>query len=418
MRYLSTERIQQKRRLKAKQKRLKAGHTPVVNYFHQVEDPYSHLAVQKLDALKAHYDIEIKFHLTSKADAAYNGSDRHFDLWAWQDVVDVAEDYNCAFSATTTKPSNQAIEAANCALANKLQAENIADIAFEIGCALWSQQHIQTDPGSDIHKETVAAGNQLRRTLGHYQGAMFQFDDEWYWGIDRIRLLEEHLVEAGLSHDESLRCVPEPTPIDTTNLNTQHITLNYFPSLRSPYTAIGHQRVLDLITRSGVQVNVKPVMPMLMRGIPAPRAKQRYIIADAAREGRAHGAALGAIVDPFGEPVKRAFALFPGAQKLNKEMEFVTAYLKASWFDGIDITKESGLREVAKSAGLDWQALADAGRGSDWQTQMERNLQTMLSANLWGVPSFQVLGGNKDSVYSCWGQDRIWRVENEIARRV
>jgi len=43
----------------------------------------------------------------------------------------------------------------------------------------------------------------------------------------------------------------------------------------------------------------------------------------------------------------------------------------------------------------------------------------MLEAGLWGVPSFRVSGGSKGTEpYCCWGQDRIWRVENEIVNRI
>jgi 2-hydroxychromene-2-carboxylate isomerase len=177
--------------------------------------------------------------------------------------------------------------------------------------------------------------------------------------------------------------------------------------------------VLDLISRSGVTVKLRPVMPMLMRGVPAPRAKQRSIITDAGREGRAHGSPLGRIVDPFGEPVRRAFALFPGALALDRGMEFVTAYLRAAWVNGTDITTEAGLRDVVANAGMDWNELEDACSGTDWEAELDANLQQMLGSGLWGVPSFRVSSGNRndDAAFACWGQDRIWRVENEIASR-
>jgi 2-hydroxychromene-2-carboxylate isomerase len=41
----------------------------------------------------------------------------------------------------------------------------------------------------------------------------------------------------------------------------------------------------------------------MMRGIPAPRAKQGYIMMDAAREARFYGVPFGRFVDPFGDAV-------------------------------------------------------------------------------------------------------------------
>jgi 2-hydroxychromene-2-carboxylate isomerase len=236
-------------------------------------------------------------------------------------------------------------------------------------------------------------------------------------------LLEQRLRDEGfcrLTNDDRAAgfCVPEPTAVDTSGCEARHIVLEYFPSLRSPYTAIGQQRVIDLVDRSGVTLMLRPVMPMLMRGIPAPFAKQQYIVTDSARESRARGVTYGHIVDPFGEPVKRAFALFPAALALDAGMDFVSAYLSAAWARGIDITTENGLRQVVRNAGIDWDELQAARQGTDWQALLETNLQAMLEAGLWGVPSFRVSGGTDSSPFACWGQDRIWRVENEIARRL
>jgi 2-hydroxychromene-2-carboxylate isomerase len=440
MRYSSSLRYQQKLRAKAHKRRTKRGLPPVVHYFHQVDDPYSHLAIQKLDQLTKQYSLTFEPHLVSKPDHAFQGSKDHFAQWARQDVINVAQDFNTKFptSADPSAALNAAqILQANQTLAHHLTQPNFAEQAIHIGTALWSNQPLDLETETETTQPTageraVQTGNALRAQLGHYQGAMFYFDGEWFWGVDRLRLLEERLTNEGYASTDSPLCVPEPKPRSTNGANATDVLLEYFPSLRSPYTAIGHQRVVDLVARSGVHLKIRPVMPMLMRGIPAPLAKQRYIITDAGREGRAQGSPLGKIVDPFGEPVKRAFALFPGAESLGKGLEFVTAYLQAAWVDGIDITTDAGLRLVVDNAGLDWQTLQQATQNTNWEAILEENLQDLLGENLWGVPSFRISGGTisgsvfsgsvfsgstKGEPFACWGQDRIWRVENEIAAR-
>ena len=67
--------------------------------------------------------------------------------------------------------------------------------------------------------------------------------------------------------DERERLLAEA---DATALDTSHVLLEYFPSLRSPYTAISFRRTMDMVKRTGVQLQIKPVMPMMMRGVPAP----------------------------------------------------------------------------------------------------------------------------------------------------
>ena len=61
-RVCSTQRLE-KQRAKVERARLKAGDGHVVEYFHQVEDGYSHLAAQVLQQLCQRYDIELVCHL-------------------------------------------------------------------------------------------------------------------------------------------------------------------------------------------------------------------------------------------------------------------------------------------------------------------------------------------------------------------
>ncbi len=334
-----------------------------------------------------------------------------------RDAMNVAIDYDTHFPTTCVDLSPTTVEAANRVLAAHLDVDDFARVATEVGQSLWQNKLVDVgDHSVSGAIQAIKQGNATRQALGHYQGAMFYFDGEWFWGVDRIRLLEKRLIAEGYDRYSEPISVPEPAPRDL-NKSTDGILLEYFPSLRSPYTAIGHQRVLDLISRTGVAVRVRPVIPMMMRGIPAPRAKQRYIITDAAREGREHGTPLARIVDPFGEPVKRAFSLFPAAQALGRAMEYVTAYLHAAWVEGIDISHERGLKQGASNAGLEWQDLIRHSKSVDWEAILVDNLATLTGENLWGVPSFRVSGGNATQSYACWGQDRIWRVAKEISRR-
>ena len=51
------------RRQKVERKRSKAGKRHIVEYFHQVDDAYSHLAAQSLEELSNRYDIEFRVNL-------------------------------------------------------------------------------------------------------------------------------------------------------------------------------------------------------------------------------------------------------------------------------------------------------------------------------------------------------------------
>jgi len=419
-RFASAEELERQRN-KARKRRKKQSAAPTVHYFHQVDDPYSHLAVQKLDQLRKRYSLRFQPHLTSNPSADFQGDAAHFATWALRDAISIAPDFAALLPASSTAPDAATVAWANSALATQLDSRDFATAAIEVGSAVWAN----TPSKSASRSQTTAAphvkvmeGDALRTALGHYQGAMFYFEGEWFWGVDRIRSLEQRLAAEGFDTASGPICVPEPAPEPIVDGTAKNVVLEYFPSLRSPYTAIGHQRVLNLVNQSGVSLNVRPVMPMLMRGIPAPQAKQRYIITDAGREGRAHGSTLGKIVDPFGEPVKKAFELFAAADVLGRGMEFVGTYLRAAWFDGKDITNPGVLQQIVEDSGLSFQDTLDQADETDWQAVLQANLQALNGDNLWGVPSFRVSGGKLSTPYVCWGQDRIWRVASDIARRI
>ena len=97
---------------------------------------------------------------------------------------------------------------------------------------------------------------------------------EWYWGLDRLRVLEARLGEEGFDREGGAPVAAEP-PVPAC-ADASAVTLEYFPSLRSPYTAIGHARVCVLLDRTSAALSLRPVMPMMMRGVPNPLPKQRY----------------------------------------------------------------------------------------------------------------------------------------------
>ena len=330
----------------------------------------------------------------------------------------MASYFKVDFSANPVLPSSEMVRVANQKLLDCLASADFGEKAAEIGEKMWSGNL----EGSFNENEIAAAleeGNQLRRRKRHYLGAMFYFDGEWYWGLDRLHLLEERLCSLGFGQgvDTDL-CVPQPEVDSVSGLNANSVTLEYFPSLRSPYTAVGHGRVMDLVDRSGVQLRIRPVMPMMMRGVSAPIDKQLYIISDSKREAAANNVRFGNFVDPFGEPVKRAFSLYPWVESQGRGGAFITAYLEAAWADGLDIGSDAGLRQIIESIELDWKEALSQFDNDQWERLLDDNVQEMLAEGLWGVPSFRITGGNRDDGFSCWGQDRIWRVEAEISRRV
>ncbi len=412
-----------RRRIAHLKGRLARKGQPTVHYFHQVNDPYSHLAAQKIDALAERYKVKFEFHLAGSPTDDEQGDAARFPGWALQDARAIASDYGTELPQTVNQIDRHQVVHAENYLAQYLADPGFAREAIAIGHRLWSGDPIRDLTAEELPAEqlpasdAVADGTALRSKLGHWLSATFYFEGEWYWGVDRLVHLENRLCDLGLSNDPSGICVPRPTPESLGGKDAGAVTLEFFPSLRSPYTAISYDRAIELAHRTGVNLKLRPVMPMMMRGVPAPRVKQRYIMTDTKREADYYGQKIGPMVDPFGEPVKRAFALLPFMIEKGLSVEYCSHYLRAAWCEGVDITTDRGLQQVVENTGVNWQEAQQQFGNNVWEPLLEDNVSAMLSAGLWGVPSFRVTGGTIKEPFCCWGQDRLWRVESEISRR-
>ena len=426
MRILASERLLKRRRQSARRQRQRQGKAPEILYFHQADDPYSFIMVQQLQRFAPYTTLPITPYLVSGPDQAFQGDAQRFSAWALEDAASIASFLGEPLPAPAgesqpTRPDAKQVAMANGVLSSALLNPDFLHIAHQLGQKLWRQELSAAATDQAATAAALAQGNNLQGTLGHYLGAALYYDGEWFWGADRLPRLWDRLDAEGFT-------VTERGPYDPyaggarQRLTTgpaapaRQVTLEYFPSLRSPYTAIAHESVSELAARTGVELSLRPVMPMLMRGIPAPRAKQFYIISDCTREAKAKGVPFGNFVDPFGEPVKRGFRLFPGALAQGKGMAFIGSYLSAAFAEGVDIDSEQGLNQVVSRAGLDWHSTANHPDNDHWAEVLEENLQAMLDAGLWGVPSFRISSPD-EADFCCWGQDRIWRVEQEILRR-
>ena len=83
---------------------------------------------------------------------------------------------------------------------------------------------------------------------------MFYYGGEWYWGVDRLYHLEKRLVElnAGKRAEEGL-VAPRPSTDVGVLRDDGSLTLEVYPSLRSPYTAISFDRALKLAGSTGAR---------------------------------------------------------------------------------------------------------------------------------------------------------------------
>lgn len=408
-----------RRRSHALRRRL-SGKKPTIHYFHQVDDPYSHLAVQMLKPLASRYGVSIEMSLVTQPDEAAAPEYGLLKEYAIRDTARVAHEYGLAFPENIARPAEKSISVANALIASALRkGRDAAALAVEAGTALWTGDEktlgrLVESHGAASARETKLAlkrGTAKRRKLGHYLSGMFCFEGEWYWGVDRLNHLEERLAEAGFDNDPG---APMLAPFRDLTLgpvpeSARRPVIDFWFSFRSPYSWIAVPRMLKLARHYNAELRLRFVLPMVMRGLPVPRTKRLYIVLDTKREAERIGLPFGRIVDSVGQGAARALAVIHHAIPLGKGEAFAELGCRAVFADGIDIASEEGLLDVARRAGLTEDLVAKALADPTWEQAVEGNRRELFEAGLWGVPSFRV-----DGRPAHWGQDRFWALEQDI----
>lgn len=275
--------VQKRRRETTEKRRRRAGAPHRVEYFHQVEDGYSHLAAQLLEPLLRDYDIELVCHLvTVENDRNLPEPDLLLPL-SYYDSAKIAPHYGLGFPERVAGPDADRADLATRILASA-DGKTFAPLAVKVGDALWNDDDARLDALARSHgsadaemvRASIARGTARRAELKHYSGAMFFYAGEWYWGADRFYLLEEHLSQVGARKKGASGAIcPRPAIENGPLRDHGTLTLEIYASLRSPYTAVIFDKAVQLANDTGVKMVMRPVLPMVMRGVPATFAKGR-----------------------------------------------------------------------------------------------------------------------------------------------
>ena len=408
-----------KKRVAVEKKRKAQGLPHVVEYFHQVDDPYSHLMAQVVAQFAESYDIEVVPHLIRATGGRSQPEEEKLAVWARRDCGLIAPHYGLSFPDNAgVVPEPELQQAANRAL-TKLGAKDFLNQVEGISTSLWSDGSI--DAGQVTVEEAEAAlkaGSARLAELDHYSGAMLYYAGEWYWGVDRLFHLEERLRELGVCKEPGQPYIAPRPELDVRGVDASGLQLHFFPSLNSPYTAIIYDNTIELSRACKINLHHKPVLPMVMRGVPATPDKVAYIFFDVKRESEFLGVPFGNTVITIGEPTRQSYSLMPWAKSLGKDIELLSTLLRYAFAEGVALHKKKNIRRAVEEVGLDWtEALKHLG-GEDWKPFIEKHQDEMVEGmGLWGVPSYRLCGPDGEPDLEVWGQDRLWLVAAEIRRR-
>ena len=143
----STERLANLR-VAAEKKRQADGRAHEVLYFHQLDDPYSHLTAQVVSAFAQRYSIRLQPHLIRATGGAAQPEQEKLAVWARRDCGLVAPHFGLTFADTApVVPDPAAQESALLALAGLSPEEFLSRIAT-ISTDLWAGRRSQPAPSS------------------------------------------------------------------------------------------------------------------------------------------------------------------------------------------------------------------------------------------------------------------------------
>ena len=196
-------------------------------------------------------------------------------------------------------------------------------------------------------------------------------------------------------------------------------TIRYYLVPQSPWTYLGHDRLLEIAARHGATVEPRPmdlggkVFPVsggLPLGKRAPQ-RQAYRFVELDRWSRFLGVPLNPKPKFF--PVggeKAAKLIIAAAQARGNEaaLSLTGALLAAVWRDELDIDDTDTLRRICTGCTLDGDALLAS---VDAATPLyERYTQDAIDAQVFGAPWYEYAGE------PVWGQDRLDFLDRALAR--
>lgn len=390
--------------------------------FIAINDPSSYLLLQVLHEFKQRYNLTLTFNtVLHKQDDMYPEPKRWKNN-VFNDSVRMAELYQLDSPQHYALDEDQTL-ALSLLLTELEQSPTFLTQATEIFDAVWQNKSPiiaqliknQESAKQQQYKDKLNTNEQALLAKGHYLTGTIEYGGEWYWGLERLQYVEQRLNELNSFTPQVIKYnklhdlyQPLENQINDKQVEDPPSPLTVYFSIRSPYSYLGLLRAIKLSEHYQIPLELKPVLPMLMRGMKVPKKKGMYIVLDTKREANSYGIEFGKIADPLGAGVERCYAVFEYAKSLGKEVEFMKNYATAVWSQRIFSDTNQGLKKIVEISGLDWQVAQPLLNDESWRKWADANLKELFDLGLWGVPCFKY----KDT--HVFGQDKLLFIEQAI----
>ena len=391
------------------------GTSKRLDLYFDLADPWSYLAAQAAERLVRAYPIELDFHVVTPPASDVDSQPALRAAHAVRDCQQLADYWDVEFPGKKEADSGALRDVGTALVRERPAGEQLA-CALELSAALWSGDRKQLTKllgtwGTEAHASVAPILNasyaQLREA-GHYLGAMFRWNGEWYWGIDRLAHLEQAIardVGGAVAGVVKPRAAREPR-----KLSDKPLACELWFSFRSPYSYLALEQIEALLAPYGVPLVARPIQPMVVRGVPLPRDKKMYIVRDAKREADRLGIAFGEICDPLGGGVANCIAIAKWAEARGALLPFARSAMRGIWAEARDVGQYVDLRAIVERAGLPWaeaKDVLDDPAAPKWAQAAAADLAVV---GLWGVPSVRI------GDFVAWGQDRLPLLADRLRR--
>jgi 2-hydroxychromene-2-carboxylate isomerase len=195
----------------------------------------------------------------------------------------------------------------------------------------------------------------------------------------------------------------------------------YYFAPQSPYAYMGHERLVALAKKYGVQIELKPCemgkVFNLSGGLPlAKRAPQRqaYRLLELQRWSEYLGLPLNLQPKFFpvsGDAAAKLIIATKLAHGTDAALNLSGAIMRALWAEEKNIADADTLAAIATAGGHDGQALLKSSDTASVQAEYDRFTDDAIAANVFGAPWYVVDG------QGYWGQDRLDFVERAFAKQ-
>lgn len=194
----------------------------------------------------------------------------------------------------------------------------------------------------------------------------------------------------------------------------------YYFAPQSPWSYLGHARLLALAKQYDVQIDMKPVdlakvfgtsggLPLAKR----PPQRQAYRLLEMKRWSEHLGMPLNLQPKFFpvsGDPAAKLIIAAKFAHGTDAALKLAGAIMHALWVDEKNITDAETLAALASTAGHDGNALVKSSETASVQNEYDQFTSEAMAVSMFGAPWYIVDGE------AFWGQDRLDFVERAFQK--